>query len=140
MFLKLLPGQVMQYWDEISACIEVSLPPHVEPNFLHMQELFLTGDLEAWASVYHGTICAVMTTQWIRDATTDTIQLLIFTLNAVDDTYPGVYKEMHDTILEYARSRSCKRIIAYTHNEKYKLLAERFGADTSWYLLSLEVK
>lgn len=140
MFIKLLPDQVMRYWDEVSSCIDAALPPHVEPNFINIQELLLVGEMECWVSIRGNVISAVMVTQWINDSATGTLQLLIFTLVAVDETHFDTYQEAHDVLIKYAKSRGCKRIIAYSPHQRVIELAKAFGADCSWHLLSLEVK
>lgn len=140
MLLRLLPNQIMKYWDEIKYCIYLALPPHVEPNYLAIQEKMLIGEMDCWVIIFEGTIRAVITTQFVMDACTDTKQLLVFSLTATEAIYIKTWEEAYNTMMKYAASRNCDRIIAYIRDDKLVDLAEHFNAETSWRLLSWVVE
>jgi hypothetical protein len=139
MFLKLLPDQIMRYWDEIKESVDAALPPHVEPNYVRIQEQFLTGEMDCWVSYVDNVIRTIITTQVITDTVTDTRQFLIFSVTSVEEHTSKTWPEMYTALLKYARSKGCSRAVAYTSNVGFKLLAEQYGADCTWYLLSWEI-
>lgn len=139
MFHKLSAEQIMRYWDEIKLSMEQALPPHVEHNYIKLQEKFLVGEMDCWVSYIDGTIKTLVTTQVTNDSATDTPQFLLFTLTSVEEPTSETWSEMYNALLKYARSKGCKRAVAYTSNVGVKFLAERFGADATWSLLSWEL-
>ena len=138
---KLLPEQVMQYWEDIRQCIKVALPPMVADNdaaILHIQEQLLLGSLECWMAEDNG-ICGVMTTQLVIDSVSRCLNMLIYTVAITSEHSEELWEMGAVHLRKYAIARQCTNIIAYSNNPQMIHIAERLGADSSYRLLTFKL-
>ncbi len=145
MLLQLLPDQAAKYWEQVKFAIESAAPPTVDVSgkMNRILESLLGGDMLAWVSVDDETkgIVAIITTTFVTDIASDETNLLLYSVYGTADmigrkNWLGGFK----TLVKFARDKGCKKIIAYTKDDNIKRLAEYFGGDTSWSLISIEVK
>ncbi len=143
--IKLLPAQIMEYWEYIRECIAEALPPFVEDNsssFLVIQEQLLIGSMQCWF-ITHDTvpsiIYAVVTTRTVIDDSTFTKNLLLFSVTSTEDHPVGMWEEAYSKFKLYAKSQYCNKIIAFSDNELVIRLAKSLGADINWRLIQFPV-
>jgi hypothetical protein len=139
---KLLPEQVMAYWDDIKACIMAALPPYVGSNpdaITYIQEQLLVGTIECWAAFEEKKLCGVMTTQVIHDPISRTRNLLIYSITIVSGHSDELWQLAAEKMRAYATARKCNNIIAYSNNDQMIYIAEKLGADSSYRLLTFSL-
>ena len=139
--LKLLPEQVMHYWPDIRACIEVAMPPYVVNNsdsMLYIQEQLLVGSIECWVAFDPG-VCGVMTTQVVSDPVSACRNLLIYSLAIIGEHSEDLWQLAAEQMRRYASAKQCANIIAYSNNEHMLHIAEKLGADTSYRLITFSL-
>ena len=139
---KLLPEQVMSYWDDIKACIEAALPPYVGSNpdaMVYIQEQLLVGNIECWAAFEEKKLCGVMTTQITYDSVSKTKNLLIYSITIVSGHTDELWQLAAEKMRAYATAKQCSNIIAYSNNDQMIHIAEKLGADSSYRLLTFSL-
>lgn len=143
--VKLLPEQVMRFWDQIEECIRVSLPPMLEEsneNILRIQESLLVERMQCWLGVedlLETTIYGIMTTSFCYDDCTGQKNLLIFSLTIVNAYPETLWKDSYETLRKFAAFHECKQIIAYTNLDSVAMIVRNLGGDDSWKMLKLPV-
>lgn len=139
--LRLLPDQVMTYWDEIKQHISLALPPYVAndtQSMLHIQEELLNGLLDCWIcaeDVKMVNVYGIATTKFIADPVSRTKNMLVYTVNTVSVHPRDLWQLCRDKFSAYAKSYGCSNILAYSNNPTMLDIAERLGADTSYRLV-----
>jgi len=139
--IKLLPEQVMQYWDDIRACIEAAMPPYVARNvdaIMYIQEQLLLGIVECWVAMDPG-VCGVMTTQIINDPVSRCRNLLIYSVAVIGDHTEELWQLAAQQMRRYATAKGCTHIIAYSNSAHMLHIAEKLGADTSYRLITFNL-
>lgn len=142
---RLLPDQIMRFWDGIKECIACALPPLVDESIdimLQIQAELLLGNLECWIvteRAQSGIIYGVVTTRIVYDEISKQKNLLIYTAATVDDHPQEVWQESLDIMRRYAKSKQCFRIIAYSNNFKMLSIAQHIGADVSWRVIYFDI-
>src|SRR5882672_924081 len=139
--IKLLPEQVMKYWDEMKECIAAALPPYIQESpsaMLNIQSQILIGTLECWighTENEEGRIYGVVTTRFIYDDSTSEKNLLIYTAATVEQISRKQWEKDLNAMQKYAASKDCASIIAYSNNPIMIHIAEQLGADISHRIL-----
>lgn len=148
MLLHLTGDQVSMYWDTIAKAIESSMPPYTYSSSMKLNRVFqelLSERMQAWIVMSdaegNGSIEAlgVMITAIQEDQYTDTKNLLIYTLYGIQKITEEVWKEGLATLIKFARTKDCFRIIAYTDIPAIMDRVEELGGDVSISFVSLEV-
>ena len=140
--LRLLPDQIMTYWDEIKLCIREALPPisRDEPQtYLRVQELLLLDRMQAWVAVPDETtaiIYAVVTTKVYVDDCSLTKSLLVYSVTVVNARPTDIWREGYKALSQFARAQECATIIAYTYDARLIQVAKDLGGDTSCTFLT----
>jgi len=140
MLLRLLPDQVARYWDEVFRDSMASTLPHVqgqvsdEEKMNNVLEAFLVGQLIMWLSYEKREdglikISGFLVTQLIVDGPSRTKSCLIYSMYSPDGFGDQQWIEGFQALSEYARSRDCTRITAYTVNPQIVRRAEQFGSE-----------
>lgn len=143
MLVKLLPEQVMNFWDLIKDSIENSLPPYVTSNpqrMARIQEHLFGGILQCWVPAILGEaprVLGFVITKVVYDDSTDSANLLIFSMYAVEKWDISVWNEGFQTLKKFAKSRGCESIIGYTNEEGAIRFAERFGGEAEYTFLKI---
>jgi hypothetical protein len=143
--LQMMPDQAMHYWDVLRDYIEQSLPPYAasEHSLLRIQEDILVGNIQCWIFLC-GTPDAInakafITTRIVTDESTLTRNLLIFTFTANEHLTDDEYRSGYESLIKFASSRKCSKMIAYSNVDKVVKLAAQLGADCSYRFMSFDV-
>lgn len=146
MLTRLLPEQVSKFWDVIKFAVEESLPPTVGEHPDKMNRVLssaLSGELSVWAS--HITVGdvkkfeAILCTRIMHDDVSNTRNLLIYCFYGYEVIDKMSYVEGIRTLVKYASSKKCSRIIAYTDNDYIKKVVNYLGGEARYTFLSFDV-
>ena len=144
MLTKLLPDQISTFWDIIRYAIEESLPPIAGEGPDRMNRILaslLNGKAECWISsainkskrIFEG----VVITKLQYDDISNTKNLLIYCLYGYEGVDPESWKSGFKSLVKYASSKGCNRIIGYTENPFIIKLVNRLGGETRYTFVSL---
>lgn len=142
---KLLPEQVMKYWNHIKYAIEETIPPHITSNSQSMsriQEHLFGGVLQCWTPVEIGEnprILGFIVTRILYDDIACTSNLLLFSVYGLEDWSFGVWTKGFQILKKYAKSRGCQNIVGYTNSEVLIKIAERFGGSGEYTFLKVPI-
>ena len=147
MLVKLTNNQISRYWNDIKAHLAYTLSPHMETSgeaFNKVLENLLLDKSQAWVIAGEGedvaTIYAMIITTFTLEETTDTKNLLIYSLSGYHFIPDNLWKDGMNKIMAYARGNKCFKVITYTKVKRIIDVAKSLGADTSVTLISWEVK
>jgi hypothetical protein len=140
MLLRLLPDQVARYWEEVFRDQMAATLPHIQGQVSEVEKMnnilesFLLGQLVMWLSYEKGEegmikISGFLVTQLIVDGPSRTKSCLIYSIYSPDGFGDQQWLEGFKALSEYARSRGCTRITAYTQSPLIVRRAEQFGSD-----------
>jgi hypothetical protein len=144
-----MPDQVASQWDVLKFAIENSLPPIVGGRLDRMNNILnslLVESMHAWVScTIHGngadpSIEGVVVTTFTEDGCSGTRNLLIYCLYAFNRTFLESWQDGISTLLKYAQSKGCSRIIGYTDVEAVVKRVEALGGETKYRLISFPVE
>jgi hypothetical protein len=141
---KLLPDQVSEFWEIIRYAIEQSLPPIAGEHPDKMKKILmslLSGKSQCWINSDVGedrrVLEAVVVTKIFYDDASDTKSLLIYCLYGYENIKQSSFTSALKTLVKYAKSESCERVIAYTNEPGVVKLVNRLGGDTSYNFISI---
>jgi len=144
MLTKLLPEQISKHWDIIRYAVEQSLPPIVGGSPDRMKKILtslLCGKAHCWASyIVNGDVRrfeGIVITRIFYDDVSDTRNLLIYCLYGYEGVDQLSWTTGLKALVKFARSKNCKRIIAYTDVPYIIELVNKLGGDTSYTFVSL---
>ena len=147
MITKLLPDQISRFWPIIKYAVEESLPPTVGDHPDKMNRILsamLCGKLDVWASYRHeGEVTrfdGIGVTQVLYDDASDTKSMLIYAVYAYEKTLPSTWADAFETISKYAKSKGCRRYVAYSSIPYVIEQAKLFGGDTSFTFISFPLE
>ncbi len=145
MLIKLMPEQIVRYWDFFKVGFEKSLPPIVgeSPDRMNgILESLLIGGLTMWISFRKDAeveATGFIVTQIITDQPSKTNSCLLYAIYSPDGFTFEEWKEGFEGITKYAKSRDCNRLIAYSNHEAILKRAIQFGGDTSYRFISIDL-
>lgn len=146
MLNKLLPKQVAAYWDSIKHGIQQSCPSDtvLSPDGLNKYLIALmSGELQCWMVtdivenkvVYYGNVV----TKINRDPVTNLKTLLIVSLYMFQSAPDKIWEMSYKSLEEFGKANECKKITAYTTNERVVTRGNQFGFDTQWIVLAKDI-
>lgn len=147
MLVRLLPDQVEKLWDILAPMIEESLPPtevHSGIGMVGILRSLLIEDMLCW--IYYGDTeetqedaytIALTTEQMNRH--TDTRNFMIYALYGIQEMPREWWMKGFETLEEYAKSRNCKKVIAYSNIPSIVRFWERLGGSNEFRFLTMEV-
>ncbi len=135
MLTKLDSKQIATFWDDIKKHLEIGLLPYVDvtpEGMLYIQESLLKDVMQAWVS-YEGDaenidVKAIVTTTVTIDPASQSRSLIIYSLSGYDNISKELYLEGMEGLKQYALSRKCTSVVAYTSIPNVEKLAVRLGA------------
>ena len=148
MLIQLTPEQFASNWDFLRQCIVTNMPmqrDHREQDNNVLLAL-LGGLMQCWVeakqSSNNGTckteIRAVVVTQVLEDDISAVSNLLIYSLYSLNSAFDiSMWQKGILTLVRFAKSRGCDRILAYTGNDGIIKFMQRLGADASQTVLIL---
>ena len=146
MITKLLPDKISKFWDIIQYAISQSLPPTVGDHPDKMNRILssaLSGSIDIWASYNKkdekGTFEGIVLTKFLYDDSSGTNNLLIYCLYGYKDVNRSSWMDGYKALSKYAKSKNCSRIIAYTDVPALIEKANRFGGNTQYTLISVDI-
>lgn len=146
MLTKLLPEQISKFWDIIKYAVEQSLPPIVGEHPDKMNRILasaLSGKVEVWASYTKGDTNkfeGIVLTELLFDDVSQTRNLLIYCLYGYTDVNEGSWLHGIQKLGEYAKSRKCSRVVAYSDVPYIIELASKLGAETKYTFISFNLE
>ncbi len=146
MLTRLLPDQISQFWDVIKYAIEQSLPPIAGEGPDKMNKILtslLSGRSDCWASYtvngdqrrFEGIVITKIT----HDDVSDTKNLLIYCLYGYEMVDKSSWTSGFKSLVKYASSQGCHRIIGYTDVPFITKTVEKLGGETRYTFISLPV-
>ena len=143
MLTKLLPDQISKHWDIIRYAVEQSLPPIVGGSPDRMKKILtslLCGKAHCWASyIVDGDVRrfeGIMITRIFYDDVSDTRQLLIYCLYGYEGVEQSSWITGLKSLVKFARSKNCERIIAYTDVPYMIELTKKLGGNADYTFCS----
>lgn len=147
MLTLLLPDQVSKFWDVISYAIEQSLPPIADESPDKMNKILsslLCGKAQCWASyVVEGETRrfeGIVVTRIVHDDVSGIKNLLIYCLYGYDIVNRSSWISGFKSLVKYATSKGCNRIIAYTDVQHIINIVEKLGGETKYRFVSLPLR
>jgi hypothetical protein len=157
MVRKLTSDLVSQHWDKIKLAIVYPFDPQPRDP-----ELFLTrflsmvlqekaavwiglspntrvGDLKSQSSIEQ-KVCVLASTVEMEDPCGAGRHLLVYSIYGYHFIEEALWKELIETIIQYAKDRGISRLAAYSKDKRVIEMAGKMGADTQYHCLSLELK
>lgn len=141
-FIKITPEQIMHYWNYLRDCIEEALPPYIKNNpesFIKIQENLLIGKMECFIGIEGSQTYAVAITQVVFDECTNTKNLLLFSLNVIQEKNKEIWVEGLEFLKRYAKGKGCFKLIAYSLNPNAIGIAAKLGGDVETRILMFDV-
>ena len=147
MLTRLLPDQISQYWDIIKYAVEQSLPPIAGEGPDKMNKILtslISGESECWASYttdgeqrrFEGIVITKIT----LDDVSNTKNLLIYCLYGYEMVDKSSWTSGFKSLVKYADSKDCHRIIGYTDVPLISKTVERLGGEAKYTFVSLPVR
>ena len=149
MITKLLPEQISKFWPIIKHAIEESLPPTVGDHPDKMNRILsscLSGELDVWASYHKGesesgiVFEGIGLTSILYDPPSNTKSLLIYCMFGYEKSLETSWIEAFEGVSEYAKSKGCSRIVAYSSVPYIIERAKQFGGNTDYTFISFPLK
>ena len=133
MLTKLNAEQISKFWNEIKEHLEVGLVPYVAvtpDGMTFILESLLNDSMQCWVLRREGeeSIFALATTSIIVEPASQTKNLVIYSLSGYQVIPRELYQEGMKVLHEYARTKGCKLILAYTSVLAVERLALQLGA------------
>ena len=146
MLIKLLPEQAAKHWGDVRVAIEASLPPTVGMQSDRMSNILtavMTGEITVWVSAEKresGTVLTGMVlTTILFDGISGTKSLLIYCVYGYGEGRLESWAAGGETLLKYAKSQGCHRMIGYTDVKSIIKYAASIGADTKYTFVSFPI-
>lgn len=147
MLIQMLPDQVSKSWPVLRNVIEKALPPlasNEEDRMAKILEQLLTGEMICWASfrnsdVLQTEMIALVLTTLANDYCTGAKNLLIYAVSSFEKTIGSDWVEGYQALAKFAKKLNCQGIIGYSKDEKVLNIAEKFGSDISFRLISVPI-
>lgn len=142
MLTRLLPEQISAFWPIIKYAIEESLPPVTGEHPDKMNRILssaLSGGLDVWASYERKDevkIDAIVITKLILDDASGTKSLLLYCLYGYTDIPEESWKKGIESMIKYAKSCGCSRMVGYSSIPHIISMAGNFGANTEYTFIS----
>lgn len=141
--VRLLPKQVGDSWNVLGNYISVSLPPTVqrsEPAMINVLKAIMKEELVCWIFVKDKSIRALITTTVWVDKVSGSKDLLIYSFTTLDkDLGVKDWNVMISSLKDFANTKNCGGIIAYTSNVKVADFLRSRGAKADNILIQMEV-
>jgi len=143
LLVKLTIDQVSSHWSGVLLpAIRASLPPTVyDSNAVDSKllESALTGKLSCWVAVDDQEIVGVVTTTVTEDECTGVRNLWIYSIYGFTNIHEDVWVECLKTVVLYARSVGCHRVLGYTNAPHVVKWSEKLGARTNSVLVEFDL-
>jgi hypothetical protein len=143
MLTKLLPEQISDYWDIVKHAISESLPPTAGEGPGKMNRILsalLASKAECWiSSTIEGDVRkfeGVVITKLQYDDISNTRNLLMYCLYGYEDVSKESWTKGLKTLVKYASSKECYRILAYTDIPYMIEMANKLGGEAKYTLSS----
>ena len=147
MLIRLLPEQIAKLWDAIKYALESSPPVVVELRdsrwVERVLEQSLNGSVEVWAS-YHRTedgakfegfaITSFEIAKLVKQKF-----LLIYYVFALRETALEAWTGGLEVLKEYAKSRGCMRVVAYSNVPEIIKISKKLGGDVSTTFITFDI-
>jgi len=146
MMIQLRVEQIADHWDIVKHAIEQSLPPiagdESDGRMNRILSAALSGRLQCWISYEIEEdklrkLNGIATTQILIDDVCDVKNLLIYSVFSAEEIGAYAWKEGLKTLTDYAISKGCKSLIAYTQIDGIIDLVNKLGGDTSFRFIKL---
>ena len=143
MLVKMMPEQVMHYWDNIKEALKGTLPPYVTDSpdkMMKIQAGFLGELVQCWVSVNDKPdVVGFVVTRVLYDDFTDSTNLLIISIYTFEKSTKEDWLGGFETIRKFAKGRGCDKIIAYTNEDKILKVVEMFGGVAEYTFVSIDL-
>jgi hypothetical protein len=141
---RLLPDQISRFWDIIRFAIEESLPPITGEGPDKMNRILsslLSGKADCWASYVKEKESrrfeGIVITKIQYDDISSTRNLLIYCLYGYEHIESESWTTGLKTLVKYASSKGCHRIIAYTDEPRIIEMVKKLGGETDYTFISI---
>src|SRR6056297_1406603 len=149
MINKLTIDQISSIWDYVRFAVDEALPPTASTQRQRLSNILtalMSGVMECWA-VYEKDeedkkiiLYAVILTIINSDECSGSKQLVIYALATIQEGPRRLWKKGITSLVEYARSKGCERVVGYTNVESIKTFIRAVGGEAEYTLLSLPVE
>ena len=144
MIAKLIPIQISKLWDVIKYAVEHSLPPTVDESPNKMQHILaaaLSGYVDVWVTFRRNDkgliIEGVVLTKPCYDEISGTRSLLVYSAFNFNNTTSKSLIASTKSMLEYAKSIGCSRLVAYTSVPSIARYITTLGGHADYTFLTL---
>ncbi len=105
----------------------------------NMLQSIIKGQTQVWIGMENDISKCVLTTSVVGDANLGIRNLEIFTMAFTEDLSSKMWHEGLRVIRKFAEANKCEKILMHTKNEALIRVGDRFGANTDYRLIVLEV-
>lgn len=116
----LTAAQVLDNWSDVADSIEKSLPPFVtqdEDTMAHILAAVMQDRMFCFTALNGGgKPILFITTTIVPDAISGSFNLLIYSLYTTIHVKDAMFEEGTEDLLDFARSKNCNLLIAYSSN------------------------
>jgi hypothetical protein len=131
---------ITKHWNVIKNSILASLPENEQVNENLLLKHALTGQLECWFVVRENKgineIIGILTTVINNDLFASSKSMIVYSIyNLKEETAElDIWNEEFERFEKYARSKGCKKIIAYSDNPRIIEVVKKLGWNISYFL------
>lgn len=147
MLTQLLPDQISTFWDVIKYAVEQSLPPIAGDHPDKMNRILsslLSSKSQCWASYTRDNentkFEGIVITKILYDDVSNTKNLLIYCLYGYEDVTKESWVKGLTSLLKFADSRGCVRVMAYTDIPYMIELAKQMKGEARYTFISFDTK
>ena len=137
MLIKMLPDQVAHYWDILSYGVQQSLPPITIESPRRMNKILESIMLEymdLWLITSEKKVQGLIVTSISYDRNSDVQDLLVYCFYSFRDLPISLIKKDLNILKDYAKSKGCKRLTAYSNVESVVRFWKAMGSDNYSFL------
>jgi hypothetical protein len=141
MIIQLLPDQIAKLWDYIKIALIESAPPNIGRTNAELNNILaalLSEKAQCWISFEKSKegkrFEAVVITQIVRDALSDTKNLLIYSLygEIISDRS---WQQGMIGLAKFGLAKGCKNFVAFTDNPVVLQRVKQFGGSISSFIM-----
>ena len=145
MLLRIMPGQVADYWDDIREGLERVLPQGIPDRNARLLYGLQMGDLQVWASFQRGltpdenVVDGAVVTYVLDEVALKTKTFIIYAVWATHETRPSTWLEGFEALKKFAKSMGCTRLAAYSDDDKILQVARGLRAQTDYTYITWDI-
>jgi len=143
MFAKYPQEEIKKYWPKFEHLIKENLPPTslgLKVDTDEMFEKLMRDEMHLWIFANtKGDVIGFLTTSFTIEVGFDFKSLIVYSAIATEAIDEDEWRSALVSLKDFSKKYECKRILAYTTNERVIEIVNMLGGRTDYHLVTLEV-